>query len=235
MRCPQCGTLSKPGAAICAKCDFVLDPAAFGAEPSDDTQPAEGEAEAEADVTREVVIPAAATRSAAARAPAVGDVGPALASTPETPEEWLAELRSAFLERRPTDRGLIAALLACLISALFPWKETASDGDALGITSAGFLYAAMAGGALWAAIARGQKRKPMKEPLGWLVQTGLVAGMFVFALVFTAMVWDSKLVRSPIGNIEIWTSKPKVGVFLAVVFSAVAGAVSVLQLKERPR
>ncbi len=164
MRCPRCNASAAEGAAICAQCDAVLDPAKFAREHQEeddaahesdadrtDVGPAPTAAQA-AQTARARAAAAAARRApAAALRPAPSAKGgaaeprrPYLADAPgEAPPDPLEEARRSvdelaafFRSLTFADRASAGASLLLIFLCMLPWRWTKADDDAIGLVAA---------------------------------------------------------------------------------------------------
>jgi len=126
--------------------------------------------------------------------------------------------------------GAVGMALACF----FPWRETAHQGDSLGVTSLGIITALCAFGACAAIVVRVRnKMKGVNPTLPWAAQLGALGFGVLWAFVFIIISWDSQLTRADIGNEEVWMSKPSFGVFFAIASGTVAVLGTLLSLREK--
>jgi len=163
VRCPRCNASAADGAAICAKCDAVLDPARFarehqeveaaqGDEDRTDVGPAPSAAQA-AQAARARAVAAAAKRAPAAAAlrpapAAKGTAGeprrPYLADAPvevqpdplEEARRSVDELAAFFRSLTFADRASAGASLLLIFLCMLPWRWTKADEDAIGLVAA---------------------------------------------------------------------------------------------------
>jgi hypothetical protein len=123
------------------------------------------------------------------------------------------------------------------MATFFPWRETVTQGDVIGVFSTGILVALMSGGALAGFIIRTRKLMPKLNPLlPWIAQLGLVGVAAVWCLFDTAVLsWDSTPAQSRIGNFTVWVSKPSIGLIVALLSSIVSLVGTILGLKDLGR
>jgi hypothetical protein len=93
------------------------------------------------------------------------------------------------------------------------------------------VLAATVAGAL--ALAARVRRSLSVNPLVlWVTQISAVGLATLWCLVYAATSWDSTLAQAPVGNYEVWVSKPSLGLLLAFLAALIAGLGTVLGLKE---
>jgi hypothetical protein len=115
-----------------------------------------------------------------------------------------------------------------------PWKETAADGEILGLMSAGvgaLLGAALVIGAIFVR-KRGTLPK-LNASVPWMMQLGVSFFCILYSVIFIKASLDSTQVQSQIGNEMVWVSSPSFGVFLGLIGSLGALLGSVMGLRER--
>jgi hypothetical protein len=149
-------------------------------------------------------------------------------------EEALRELRNFLRQLDRADRIAFAGAAGNLLFSFLPWKETVADGEVLGLLSLGFPVLVASGLGIAAMAMRVRKTPTLSPVISWAVQ--LISGCFgiVWCLAFILLSWDSHPVASPIGNFEMATSRPAIGVFLALLGSGVSVTGTFLGLKQPP-
>lgn len=276
MKCPSCNATVADDAAVCPKCDAVLDPSLLDAAPpesDDDDAPARP---APRPASRPATRPGAkkvVKRPPSGKRPAA-KTGGARSRMPEAPsrverkeqsdwrsqvsqEDW-DEMQQKDREKFVADKGLdpddvfndargFFALLstpdklaffgtgAMLLATFFPWKETVTDGEVLGLLSAGIVVTLLSSLALVAMVLRVKKSFSVNPLLPWIVQLAATGFGALWCLVYVKTSWDSTLVRSPIGNFDMWASKPSFGVIFAFMAGVVGGLGTLVGLKEMGR
>jgi hypothetical protein len=197
-------------AAICPRCDFIIDASFLPAE-------------AAADVPSPAKAPAAPAARASAAAPgAFAD-----------PAELLAEARVFVRERTRSDRVALGGLGLLLLSCFLPWKETAQEGEIIGLMSPGALCFASALLCLGALYARVRAALPHLPAHGaWLVQlAAAVFGVF-WCVVYLRLASDSSTVPSALGSYAVVRSAPAFGLFLALLGALGALGGTLLALRD---
>ena len=275
MKCPSCGTQVADDAAVCPKCDAILDESLFSSEPGPS---APAPPPRRKPVKSSGVKPRAATGAAGSvpkkappkdantRRPAMPDAPQRRSRTPPEqkavaedwhaapsslrpppgprapgayqpldPEDWMTDVRHFIVGLSTSDKIAFWGALGTILACFFPWKETVDDGDALGLVSLGAFVFAACIILIIAMTIRVRNAMPRLNALvPWLLQFGTASFSIIWCLVFIKLSWDSTLARSPIGNYDMWTSKPSIGVFVALLLSIVALFGTLLGLREKP-
>ncbi|MDC0708854.1 hypothetical protein POL68_10290 [Stigmatella sp. ncwal1] len=150
------------------------------------------------------------------------------------PEEVISDARAFVDELTRSDKITFAGAAAIIISCFLPWKETAEDGEILGLLSIGAV-ALVGAVAIIAAIAvRVRRTMPSLHPLApWVLQLGVSIFCIFFTLIAIRLASDSTVVASPIGNQMVENSSASLGVFLALLGAIGALTGSLMGLKER--
>jgi hypothetical protein len=151
-----------------------------------------------------------------------------------TPDQAINEAR-AFVEGLTKSDKLAAGGVALLVVSLFiPWRETASNGDELGIVTSGILAALIGLGTLGAIFVR--IRKPIAgipEIAPWAAQAALAALSVILCLVFLKDSWDGTLVPANVGNGTMRASTPSLGAIIGLAGAAVGLVGTALGFKEK--
>ncbi|MFL5350432.1 MAG: hypothetical protein ACJ8AT_37145 [Hyalangium sp.] len=150
------------------------------------------------------------------------------------PEEIISDARAFFGELMRSDKIAFGGCCLVILSCFLPWKETAAEGDVLGLMSAG------AGALIGAAIVIGsifirvRRSLPKFNPLvPWAMQLGVSFFSLLYTVVFIKSAFDTTEVPSAIGNRLIMNSSPSFGVFLGLLGTIAALTGSVMGLRER--
>lgn len=131
------------------------------------------------------------------------------------------------------DKLALAGTSILLVSTFFPWKETVADGDVLGVFSSGILVTLLSAIAVAGIIIRTRKTMPTLNPLlPWVAQLGCVGVSGVWCLVYMKLAWDATLTHSPVGNYEVWVSKPAFGLILALLAGITSIVGTIFGLKD---
>jgi hypothetical protein len=150
------------------------------------------------------------------------------------PEELLSDARAFVGELSRSDKIAFVGSCVVALSCFLPWKETAVDGDVLGLMSSGIGSALIALMVICAIFIRVRRTMPKLSPLmPWGLQLGMSFFCLLYVTVFIKGAFDTTEVPSAIGNQLIMNSSPSFGVFLAMLGAIAAFAGSLLGLKER--
>lgn len=147
--------------------------------------------------------------------------------------EAMVETRQYLFSLSMADKLALFGTSVLLIATFLPWRETVSEGEVLGVFSSGALVAVLAGIALGGILVRTRKTMPDLNPLyPWMAQLGAVGVSGVWCLIYMMMAWDPTHARSPIGNYEVWVSKPAFGLILALLAAITSIVGTIFGLKE---
>ncbi len=166
------------------------------------------------------------------RASAYGtDVPTGLAS----PEDVLSDLKAFFRSLSFSDRLAFGGAAAVVAACFLPWKDTRAEDEVLGFLSLGFACFLGALLAMGAVVMRVRGNTFKVSPLvPWFVQLASIGFCTLWELFFIRLSWDGRRMMAIAGNYERMVSYPTYGVFLALIFSLVALAGTLLGLRERP-
>lgn len=152
------------------------------------------------------------------------------------PDLALGETKRYLLLLPLADKLALGGTVALLTCTFFPWRETVSEGEVLGILSSGFLVTVLSSIALAGILIRTRGSMPTLNPLlPWVAQLGCVGVSALWCLAYTAMAWDQTKAMSPIGNYEVWVSKPAFGLVLAIIAAIIAIVGTIFGLKDLGR
>ncbi len=155
--------------------------------------------------------------------------GPKFEST--DPNDLMIDIKNFIASLSLADKLSFFGAMALFISSLLPWRETVAEGEVLGIFGAGLL-ACFVGILLMVSVAM-RLRVPVTDRLVyWMVQLGLAGISVLWSLIIGIQSVDRTLARAPVGNFEVWTSKPSFGVVLAAFAGTVVIVGTVFGLKE---
>lgn len=233
-------------AAVCPRCDTVLDPSLLDASPPDQTnaptarsarparptapkkkrkRPPPPATQPKRDWRDEISPEDWNTMPQGPKEQFVADKG-------LDPDDVMGEARQFVHQLATADKVAFFGLALMGLACFLPWKETVSEGDVLGLLSSGVVVLAAAlAGAL--ALAARVRRSPSVNPLVlWVAQVSAVGIATLWCLVYAATSWDSTLAQAPVGNYEVWVSKPSLGLLLAFLAGVLAGLGTILGLKE---
>lgn len=150
------------------------------------------------------------------------------------PEEIISDARAFVGELSRSDKIAFAGACLVILSCFLPWKETAAEGDVLGLMSMG--VGALIGGAIVisAIFIRVRRTMPKFNPLmPWGIQIGVSFFSLIYTVGFIKSAFDTTEVPSAIGNRMIMTSSPSFGVFLGLLGTIGALTGSIMGLRER--
>lgn len=174
-------------------------------------------------------IPAPPPSTAASKGPATGSD-----SSIAAPEEIIADTRAFIRELSISDKITFASACLIILSCFLPWKETAADGEILGLMSTGIgtlLGAVLVIGAIFVR-KRGTLPKVNVSTL-WMMQLGVSFFCILYTAIFIKVSFDTTQVQSQLGNAMVWTSSPSFGVFLGLLGSLGALVGSVMGSRDR--
>lgn len=150
------------------------------------------------------------------------------------PEELLSDAREFVGELSRSDKIAFGGACLIAVSCFLPWKETAAEGEILGLMSMGVGALLGAVVIISAIFVRVRRTMPKLNPLvPWMVQLSVAFFCIIYSVVFMRVALDSNEVPSAIGNQMIMNSSPSFGVFLGLLGALVALVGSLLGLKER--
>ncbi|WP_395843194.1 hypothetical protein [Archangium violaceum] len=151
------------------------------------------------------------------------------------PEQVIEDFREFVGVLGRSDKIAFAGGVTLIISAFLPWKETAAEGDILGLMSLGLVAVLAAIGILGAIAVRVRRLMPNLNVLvPWLAQLGLSAFCILWCVIFMKISYDATEVPSPMGNATLMNSSPSFGVFLALLGALTSLGGTLLGLKEKP-
>jgi hypothetical protein len=134
-----------------------------------------------------------------------------------------------------SDKIAFAGGATLLLSAFLPWKETAAEGEILGLMSLGLLAVMGALGILGSIAVRVRQWMPhLNVLIPWLAQLGLSVFCILWCILFMKVSYDATEVPSPLGHSTLMNSSPSFGVFLGLLGALTSLAGSLLGLKEKP-
>jgi len=149
------------------------------------------------------------------------------------PELAMGETKRYLWELPLADKLALFGTSVLVISSFFPWKETVAEGEVLGVFSSGILVTLLGSAAVAGIIVRTRKTMPTLNPLlPWVAQLGCVGVSALWCLVYMKLSWDSTPAMSPVGNYEVWVSKPAFGLVLSILASIVSIVGTIFGLKD---
>jgi hypothetical protein len=150
------------------------------------------------------------------------------------PEQFIADTRAFVGELGRSDKLSFAGACAVIISCFLPWKETAADGDVLGLMSMGVGSLLCSALVISAIFIRVRRSMPTLNPLvPWMTQVGVAFFCIIYTVVFIKVSFDSTEVTAAIGNTLIRRSTPSMGAFIGLLGSIAAMVGSVMGMRER--
>ncbi|MFY0578219.1 hypothetical protein ACN28S_31390 [Cystobacter fuscus] len=152
------------------------------------------------------------------------------------PEELAADLKDFLGDLGRSDKIVFFSAVAVVLSAFTPWKETAEDGDILGLMSLGIIAILGALGIVGVLAVRVRRIMPRLNVLvPWMAQLGLSIACVLWCLIFMKLSTDNTEVPSAVGREIIHSSSPSFGAVLALLGSLGCLAGTVLGIKEKPQ
>lgn len=141
----------------------------------------------------------------------------------DDPEVLLDDARSFLRELEGGDRVAFWGATLVVLSCFMPWKETAADGDFLGLISLGFISFLFAVAQMVLVGLRARNVMTWVNPmLPWGAQMVCSVVCLAWSLVFLKLSSDTTLVPSPLGNSEMMNSSPSIGCFLGILGAVIA-------------
>lgn len=151
------------------------------------------------------------------------------------PEEVMDDFRNFVSLLGFSDRIAFGGAGAIVLSAFLPWKETAADGDILGLMSSGLVGIVGALAVMGTIAVRVRRSMPSLNVLiPWLAQLGLSIFCVLWCIIFMKLSYDATEVPSPMGNATLMNSTPSMGVYLALLGALGSLGGTLLGLKEKP-
>ncbi|NOK21362.1 hypothetical protein HMI50_30515 [Corallococcus carmarthensis] len=152
----------------------------------------------------------------------------------DDPEVLLDDARSFLRELEGGDRIAFWGAALVVLSCFMPWKETAEDGDFLGLISLGFISFLFAIVTMVFVGLRARQVMTWVNPmLPWGAQMVSSVVTLVWSLVFLKISSDTTLVPSPLGNAEMMNSSPSIGCFLGILGGVIAVLGGLMGLKRQ--
>jgi hypothetical protein len=151
------------------------------------------------------------------------------------PEEVMDDFRQFVGELSLSDKLAFAGAALVVLSAFIPWKETAADGEILGLMSQGLVAVLSAGGLMGTITLRVRRVMPRLNVLiPWLLQLVLAVFTILWCVIFMKLSSDTTEVPSPMGNAMIMNSTPALGVYVGLLGALGSLAGTLMGLKEKP-
>jgi hypothetical protein len=150
------------------------------------------------------------------------------------PEQMLDDAKDFVVGLPTSDKIAFAGAAIMVLVSFMPWKETASDGEVLGLMSNGIVGFLAALATIGVLVIRVRRIMPRLNPLApWLAQLACAIIGIIWCLIFIKISWDGRRVDSPIGHYTMAISTPSFGVVLALVGGLVALGGTLMGLKEK--
>ncbi len=166
--------------------------------------------------------------------PSRGDTGDSGSGLIAAPEDVFEEFRQFVSILGISDKVALAGVGMIVLSSFFPWKETAAEGDILGMMSLGLVCVLAAFAILGTIVLRVRRLLPSLNVLiPWLGQLGLSIFCIVWCIVFMKISTDASAVPSLMGNATVMNSSPSMGAYMGLMGSLACLAGTLLGLKEK--
>ncbi|WP_338865363.1 hypothetical protein [Myxococcus stipitatus] len=150
------------------------------------------------------------------------------------PDELIQDAKELLGAMSAGDKIAFYGAGTVVLSCFVPWKETAADGDALGLMSMGFGAFLLALVVMVTIGIRARNTFPNLNPVvPWMAQLVTTIMCVIWCVVFIKVSSDTTLVPSPIGNAEMMNSAPSFGVFIGLLGAIAALIGAFLGLKTR--
>lgn len=150
------------------------------------------------------------------------------------PDELIQDAKELLGAMSTGDKIAFYGAGTVVLSCFVPWKETAADGDALGLMSMGFGAFLLALVVMVTIGIRARNTFPNLNPVvPWMAQLVTTIMCVIWCVVFIKVSSDTTLVPSPIGNSEMMNSAPSFGVFIGLLGAIAALIGAFLGLKTR--
>jgi len=149
-----------------------------------------------------------------------------------SPEEAMQDARLFVGGLTTADKLTLIGGGLCLLCSFFPWKETAAEGEVIGLQSLGIVATGLMALAMAAVVGRARRSVPVNPAVMWLMQLACSGATIVWCLVFIKLSWDPTEAHSVDGNMLVATSKPAMGVYLSAAGAIIAAAGTLLGLKD---
>ncbi|HYV44812.1 MAG TPA: hypothetical protein VFA20_08125 [Myxococcaceae bacterium] len=151
-----------------------------------------------------------------------------------SPEEAMADARLFVGGLTTADKLTLLGGALCLLCSFFPWKETAAEGEVIGLQSLGIVATGLIALAMVVVVGRARRSFHVNPAVMWLVQLACSGATIVWCLVFIKLSWDPTEAHSVDGNMLMATSKPVMGVYLCAAGAIIAAAGTLMGLKDSP-
>ncbi|WP_426753085.1 hypothetical protein [Myxococcus sp. Y35] len=148
------------------------------------------------------------------------------------PDELIRDAKELFSQLHGGDKVAFWGSALVLLSCFLPWKETAVDGDVLGLMSLGAVAFVLSIGMMTAVTIRVKGSLPNVNPVvPWMGQLIASIVCLIWCGIYIKVSSDTTMVPTPIGNSEMMNSSPSFGVYVAILGSLAALGGTLLGLK----
>jgi uncharacterized Zn finger protein (UPF0148 family) len=150
------------------------------------------------------------------------------------PEDVFEEFRQFVSILGVSDKVALGGVGMIVLSSFFPWKETAAEGDILGMMSLGLVCVLASFAILGTIVLRVRRLLPdLNVLIPWLGQLALSIFCVVWCIVFMKISTDASAVPSLMGNATVMNSSPSMGAYMGLLGSLACLAGTLLGLKEK--
>ncbi|WP_343073534.1 hypothetical protein [Pyxidicoccus fallax] len=150
------------------------------------------------------------------------------------PEELIRDAKELFALLTGGDKVAFWGAALVLLSCFLPWKDTAADGDILGLMSMGVGAFVLSILVMTAVSLRVKGSLQNVNPVvPWMGQLLCAFICLVWCVIYIKTASDSTKVPSGFGNAEVVNSSPSLGVYLALLGSLAALGGTLLGLKGK--
>jgi hypothetical protein len=144
------------------------------------------------------------------------------------PDEALNEARAFVDSLTFFDKLAVGGVGLLFISLFLPWRESAANGDEIGMVTSGFFAALLALGGVGVLVARLRNLIPQQFSVPpavlVMIQSGLLGFSALLCLIFLFSAYDGTQVPANVGNGTMAASTPSLGAILGLA-GAVLGTV----------
>lgn len=148
------------------------------------------------------------------------------------PEEMVDDARLFLGGLTTADKLTLAGGGLIALCSFFPWKETAADGEVIGLQSLGVVATGLTVLAMAALLGRARRSLWINPALAWLLQLACTGATVVWSVVFIKLSSDPTLAHSVDGNMMVPVSRPAMGAYLGVVGGIISAAGTLMGLKD---
>lgn len=170
--------------------------------------------------------------------PKTGPVGPPRSYSGQSmvaPDQALDDFKGFVTDLPVGDKVAFMGAALTVLTTFLPWKETAAEGEILGLMSLGIVVFLVMIAVIGAIVIRVRRVMPQLHPLvPWLVQLGGTVFAALWCIIYIGLSIDSRKTQALIGNFEVSVSSPAFGVFLALLCCGATAAGTLMGLKARP-